>query len=82
VMLFGALILNGDEDDDDEGGNLNMRAVLLDTAADCVAACAVAVVGAAMLATGGNCWLDSADALSISGVVALHALRLVRSVVV
>lgn len=82
VMLFGALILNGDEDDDDEGGNLNMRAVLLDTAADSVAVWAVAVVGAAMLATGSNRWLDSADALSISGVVALHALRFVRSVVV
>ena len=65
-----------------EARNLNMRAVLLDTAADSDAACAVAVVGAAMLVTGGNCWLDSAVALSISGVVALHALRLVRSVVV
>jgi len=83
VMLVGALILGGDEDDDDdEGGNLNMRAVLLDTAADSVAAGAVAVVGAVILATKGNYWLDPAVALVVSGVIAYHALRLVRTVLI
>jgi cobalt-zinc-cadmium efflux system protein len=82
VMLAGALILRGDEDDDDEGGNLSMRAVLLDTAADSVAAGAVAVVGAVILVTNGTYWLDPAVALLVSGVIAFHALRLVRKVVV
>jgi len=82
VMLIGALILGGDEDDDDEGGNLNMRAVLLDTVADSVAAGAVALVGAVIVVTGGNYWLDPAVALLVSGVIAFHALRLVRNVVV
>jgi cobalt-zinc-cadmium efflux system protein len=84
VMLVGALILGGDEDDDDDGddGNLNMRAVLLDTAADSVAAGAVAVVGAVILATKGNYWLDPAVALVVSGVIAYHALRLVRTVLI
>ncbi len=81
VMLIGALILRGDDDDDDdESGNLNMRAVLLDTAADCVAAGAVAVGGAVILATSGNYWLDPAVALLVSAVIAFHALRLVRKV--
>jgi len=79
-MLFGALILGGDEDD--EGGNLNMRAVLLDTAADSVAAGAVAIVGAVILATGGTYWLDPTVALLVSGFIAFHALRLVRKVLV
>lgn len=82
VMLAGALILSGDEDDDDEGGNLGMRAVLLDTVADAAAAGAVAVVGAVILATHGTYWLDPAVALLVSGVVAFHALRLVRKVLV
>jgi cation diffusion facilitator family transporter len=83
VMLVGALILGGDEDhDDDEGGNLNMRAVLLDTVADSLAAGAVAVVGAVILATSGNYWLDPAVALLVSGVIAFHALRLVGKVLV
>jgi cation diffusion facilitator family transporter len=81
VMLIGAVIL-GDDDDDDEGGNLNMRAVLLDTVSDSVAAGAVAFVGAVILATGGNYWLDPAVALLVSGVIAFHALRLVRKVLV
>ncbi len=80
VMLIGALILRGDDDDDDESGTLNMRAVLLDTAADCVAAGAVAVGGAVILATSGNYWLDPAVALLVSAVIAFHALRLVRKV--
>ena len=82
VMLAGALILSGDRGDDDEGGNLNMRAILLDTAADSVAAGAVAVVGAVILATRGTYWLDPAVALLVSGVIAFHALRLVRKVLV
>ena len=81
IMLAGALILGGDDDDeDDEGANLNMRAVLLDTAADSVAAGAVAVAGAVILATGGSYWLDPVVALVVSGVIAYHALRLVRTV--
>jgi len=82
VMLAGALLLGRDKGDDDEGGNLNMRAILLDTAADSVAAGAVAVVGAVILATRGTYWLDPAVALLVSGVIAFHALRLVRKVLV
>jgi len=80
VMLIGALVLGGDADDNDEGGNLNMRAVRLDTVADCIATGAVAVVGAVILATSGNYWLDPAVALVVSVIIAFHALRLVRKV--
>jgi cobalt-zinc-cadmium efflux system protein len=82
VMIVGALILGGDADDldDDEGGDLNMRAVLLDTAADAAAAAGVAATGAVILATGGLCWLDPTVALIISAVVAYHAIRLLRRV--
>jgi len=53
AMVVGALILGSDEhDEDDHGGTLNMRAVLLDTAADAVAAATVAITGAIILATG------------------------------
>jgi len=57
VMLIGALILGGDLDDndDDEDGDLNMRAVLLDTAGDAAAAAGVAVAGAVIL-VGGSGW--------------------------
>ena len=79
-MLVGALILGGDEDDEDEGANLNMRAVLLDTAADSVAAAAVAVAGAVIVVTGGTYWLDPSVAILVSAVVAFHALRLLRGV--
>jgi cation diffusion facilitator family transporter len=79
VMASAALVLWGDEDDDDDaGGNLNMRAVLLDTVADAGASGAVAIVGAVILATGGTYWLDPAVALVVSGVIAWHALRIVR----
>ena len=81
VMVVGALILGGDEDDDDEGGNLNMRAVLLDTAADAAAAGSVAVTGA-ILATGGLYWLDPTVALLVSAVIAYHAFKLLRRVIV
>jgi cobalt-zinc-cadmium efflux system protein len=81
VMLGGALLLGGDVEDLDENrnnGGLNMRAVLLDTAADAAAAAGVALTGGIILATGGLYWLDPAVALTISAVVAYHAIRLVR----
>ncbi len=84
VMLEGALILGGDTDDldgDQDNSDLNMRAVLLDTAADAAAAAGVAITGAIILVTGGLYWLDPAVALVISGVVAYHAVRLLRRVV-
>jgi cobalt-zinc-cadmium efflux system protein len=78
VMLAGALILGGDVGDveeDDANGDLNMRAVLLDTAADAAAAAGVAITGGVILAAGGLYWLDPAVALVISVVVAYHAIR-------
>jgi len=81
VMLLGALILGGDEGDiDDVGGNLNMRAVFLDTAVDAAAAASVAVTGAIILLTGGNFWLDPVVALGVSVVIAYHAVQLLRRV--
>jgi cobalt-zinc-cadmium efflux system protein len=80
VMILGALILRGDVDDND-GEDLNMRAVLLDTAADAAAAGGVAVSGAVILATGGWYWLDPVVALIIATVVGYHALHLVRKVI-
>lgn len=84
VMLVGALILGGDvddlDDDDDPGGGLNMRAVLLDTAADAAAAGGVAGAGAIIFATGRLYWLDPSVAIAVSSVVGWHALRLVRQV--
>lgn len=81
VMGAGALILRGDTDDaDPEGGDLNLRAVLLDTAADAASAGSVAVVGAIMLATGGLYWLDPTIALLVSGIVIYHSARLLRQV--
>jgi cobalt-zinc-cadmium efflux system protein len=83
VMLVGALILGGDVDDldlDDDDGDLNMRAVLLDTAADAAAAGGVAVTGAVIVVTGGLYWLDPAVALLVSGVVAYQAVRLLQQV--
>jgi cobalt-zinc-cadmium efflux system protein len=79
VMLAAILILGHDEgEDDDENGDLNMRAVLLDTAADATAAAGVAVTGGIILATGGLYWLDPAVAIVISGAAAYHAIRLLR----
>jgi len=78
VMVGGALILGGDIDDldNEDDGNLNMRAVFLDTAADAAAAAGVAVAGALILATGGLFWLDPAVAFVIALVVGYHAVRL------
>lgn len=82
VMLACALILGGDLDDDDDGEeDLNVKAVLLDTAADAAAAGGVAVGGAIILAAHGAYWLDPAIALAIALVVGFHAaLLLLRKV--
>ena len=82
VMLAGALILGGDDDDDDKdsGEDLNVRAVLLDTAADAAAAAGVAVSGAIILAAGGWYWLDPATALVIAVIVGYHARKLIRKI--
>jgi cobalt-zinc-cadmium efflux system protein len=86
VMLAGALILGGDpgdvDDDDEDGGDdLNVKAVLLDTAADASAAAGVAVSGAIIAATGGLYWLDPAIALVIAVVVGYHAQKLIRKII-
>jgi cobalt-zinc-cadmium efflux system protein len=81
AMLAGALILGGDPDDEDDGEDLNMKAVLLDTAADAAAAGGVAVSGAVILATGGWYWLDPTVALAIAVVVGYHSVRLNLKVV-
>jgi cobalt-zinc-cadmium efflux system protein len=82
VMVVGVVILRGDADgDDDHGGALNLRAVVLDTAADAAAAAGVAVAGGAILATGGLYWLDPTVALVIAMVVGYHAVALLRDVV-
>jgi cobalt-zinc-cadmium efflux system protein len=80
VMLAGALVLGGDPDDDDGGEDLNVKAVLLDTAADAAAAAGVAASGAVILGTGGWYWLDPAIALVIAVIVAYQAQKLVRKI--
>jgi Co/Zn/Cd efflux system component len=55
AMLVAALVLRGDPDGDDSGEDLNVKAVLLDTAAD---AAGVAVSGTVILGAGGWYWLD------------------------
>jgi cobalt-zinc-cadmium efflux system protein len=80
VMLAGALILGGDADDADGEEDLNVKAVLLDTAADAAAAAGVAVSGAVILGTGGWYWLDPATALGIAVIVGYHALKLTRKI--
>jgi len=79
-MLAGALVLGGDADDDDGEEDLNVKAVLLDTAADAAAAAGVAVSGAIILGAGGWYWLDPATALVIAVIVGYHALKLVRKI--
>jgi cobalt-zinc-cadmium efflux system protein len=82
VMMAGALILGGELDDDaHDGEDLNMKAVLLDTAADAAAAGGVAVSGVVILATGGWYWLDPVVALIIATVIGYHALDLLRRVI-
>jgi cobalt-zinc-cadmium efflux system protein len=77
VMLAGALILGGDGEED-----LNVKAVLLDTAADAAAAAGVAVSAAIILGAGGWYWLDPATALVIAVIVGYHALKLIRKITV
>jgi cobalt-zinc-cadmium efflux system protein len=77
VMLAGALLLGADLGNDaDDDYDLNVRAVLLDTAADAAAATGVAVAGAVIYAAHGLYWLDPAVALVIAAVVGYHAVRL------
>lgn len=80
VMLGGALVLGGDDGDDDGGEDLNVKAVLLDTAADAAAAAGVAASGAVILGTGGWYWLDPATALVIAVIIGYHALKLTRKI--
>jgi cobalt-zinc-cadmium efflux system protein len=77
VMLVGALILGGGIDDTDGKEDLNIKAVLLDTAADARAAAGVAVTGAIIFATGRWYWLDPTVALVIALVIAYHASGLI-----
>ena len=79
VMVGGVLILGGDIDDPDDR-NLNMRAVLLDTAADAAAAAGVAAAGGVILATDGLFWLDPVVALVIALVVGYHVARLLGAI--
>jgi hypothetical protein len=51
----------------------NIKAVLLDTAADAGAAAGVAVTGAIIFVTGRWNWLDPAVALAIAVVIGYHA---------
>jgi cobalt-zinc-cadmium efflux system protein len=82
VMMGGAVVLGGDEGDEEDGErDLSVAAVLLDTVADAAAAAGVAAVGAVILVTGGWYWLDPAVALAIAVVIAYHALALVRKAV-
>jgi len=77
TMLIGAIILGGD---DGEDGDLHVRAIWLDTAADAAAAAGVAVTGAIILATGGWYWLDSVVAFAIASIISFHALKLLRQI--
>ena len=72
-MLAGALIVGTDVEDADGKEDLNIKAVLLDTAADAGAAAGVAVTGAIIFVTGRWNWLDPAVALVIAVVVGYHA---------
>ena len=83
VMLAGALVLRGDPDGEDDDGeeDLNVKAVLLDTAADAAAAAGVALSGAVILGASGWYWLDPAVALLIAVIIGYHAQKLVRKVV-
>jgi cobalt-zinc-cadmium efflux system protein len=77
VMLIGAAILSGDLDRDDGGQDLNIRAVLLDTAADAAAAAGLAFSGAVIAISGSWYWLDPAVALMITLVIGYHAVVLI-----
>jgi len=79
VMTLGAVVLGGGlghSADADDNVDLNLRAVLLDTAADAAAAVGVALTGAVIYFVHGVYWLDPAVALVISLVVGYQAGRL------
>ena len=81
TMTAGALVLRADAGDDDaQGRDLSVAAVLLETVADAAAAAGVAATGGIILATAGWYWLDPAVALIIAVVIAYHALALLRKV--
>jgi cation diffusion facilitator family transporter len=81
VMLAGALVLLGDRTQEDGGEDLNVKAVLLDTAADAAAAAGVAASGAIILGADGWYWLDPATALTIAIIIAYQAQKLARKAV-
>jgi divalent metal cation (Fe/Co/Zn/Cd) transporter len=60
--------------------DLNVRAVLLDTAADAAAAAGVAASSAVIVAAGGWYWLDPAVALVIAVIITYHACVLARKI--
>ena len=76
VMVIGAIILKGNDGDD-----LHMRSVVLDTISDAVSAAAVALTGAIIFIVHGLYWLDSAIALLLGLVIAYQAVKLLRDVV-
>jgi cobalt-zinc-cadmium efflux system protein len=80
-MMAGALILLGDRTQEDGGEDLNVKAVLLDTAADAAAAAGVAASGAIILGADGWYWLDPATALTIAIIIAYQAQKLARKAV-
>ena len=82
AMLVGAVILGGELDGDNGGQDLNIKAVLLDTAADAAAAAGVASTGAVIVVTGGWYWLDPAVALAIAVVFGYHAGQLIWRVLI
>src|SRR5581483_11551003 len=77
VMFAGVLILGTEAGSED----LHMRSVLIDTAADGLAALSVAGVGAVIYFTGGLYWLDSVAAIIIGIIIAIGAVRLLADVV-
>ena len=81
VMLAGALVLRGNRAQDAGEEDLNVKAVLLDTAADAAAAGGVAASGAIILGADSWYWLDSATALTIAMIIAYQAQKLARKAV-
>ena len=83
AMVGGALLLKNDvpDLDDDDGDRANVRAILLDTAADAAAAGGAAFAGVIIVATDGHYWLDPTVAIGIASFVGYHAIILVRQVI-
>lgn len=85
VMFGGAVLLSrgiDETDDEDDGVDLNLRALLLDTGSDAAAAAGVAATGAIIYVSHGIYWLDAAIALVIALVVGYHAERLLSRILV